>query len=61
MNWMFTTYSAKGKQRSAERYYDTYPTEQIIAEVAPRIAKLAAKDSALFSCSAGEPPTSRST
>lgn len=43
--WEFKVYSGKGKQRSAERYYDTSPLEAIKALP---IEALAAKDCALF-------------
>jgi ParB-like chromosome segregation protein Spo0J len=43
--WLFHTYSGKGKQRSAERYYDPMTLEAI--KMLP-IEKLAAKDCALF-------------
>ena len=46
--WEFTTYSGKGKQRSAERHYDTWPLERIIKVMAPLIKQLAADDCALF-------------
>jgi N6-adenosine-specific RNA methylase IME4 len=45
--WPFETYSDKGKQRSAERRYDCWPLEQIMA-FAPLIGRLAADDAALF-------------
>src|SRR5262249_52443214 len=44
--WKFETWSGKGKQRSAERYYDTWPLKRIIA-FASLIGRLAAPDSAL--------------
>ena len=44
--WKFKAYSNKGKQRSAERYYATWPPEQILA-MAPLIKQLAAPDCAL--------------
>jgi N6-adenosine-specific RNA methylase IME4/ParB-like chromosome segregation protein Spo0J len=43
--WEFHTYSGKGKQRSAERYYDVSSIEALKALP---VAPLAAKDSALF-------------
>jgi N6-adenosine-specific RNA methylase IME4 len=43
--WTFEVYSGKGKQRSAERYYDTMKLEEI--KNLP-VAKIAAKDCALF-------------
>jgi N6-adenosine-specific RNA methylase IME4 len=45
--WPFEVYSGKGKQRSAERHYDTWPLERIMA-MAPLIAQLAAPDCALL-------------
>src|SRR5262249_12312142 len=45
--WEFEVYSGKGKQRSAERYYDTWSLERIIA-FAPVIGRLAAADCALL-------------
>jgi N6-adenosine-specific RNA methylase IME4 len=45
--WPFETYSGKGKQRSAERHYETWPLERIIA-FAPIIKRLAAPDCALL-------------
>ena len=45
--WAFETYSGKGKQRSADRRYDTWPLEPILA-MAPLIRKLAADDCALL-------------
>ena len=44
--WKFKAYSNKGKQRSAERYYATWPPERILA-MAPLIKQLAAPDCAL--------------
>jgi N6-adenosine-specific RNA methylase IME4 len=41
--WPFEVYSGKGKQRSADRHYDTWPLDQILA-MAPLIRKLAADD-----------------
>jgi N6-adenosine-specific RNA methylase IME4 len=41
--WEFEVYSGKGKQRSAERHYDTWPLERILA-MAPVIKQLAADD-----------------
>jgi N6-adenosine-specific RNA methylase IME4 len=41
--WPFEVYSGKGKQRSAERHYDTWPLERILA-MAPLIKQLAADD-----------------
>jgi N6-adenosine-specific RNA methylase IME4 len=43
--WSFKVYSGKGKERSAERYYDTMSLEEI--EALP-IQQLAAEDCALF-------------
>ena len=43
--WEFKVYSGKGKQRSAERHYDTSPLDAIKALP---VAALAAKDCALF-------------
>jgi N6-adenosine-specific RNA methylase IME4 len=43
--WPFEVYSGKGKQRSAERHYDTWPLEQIKALP---IKALAADDCALL-------------
>jgi hypothetical protein len=45
--WEYETYSGKGKQRSAERYYDTWPLDRILG-FAPVIRKLAAPDCALL-------------
>ena len=45
--WPFEAWSRKGKQRSAERHYETWPLERIIA-FAPLIGRLAADDCALF-------------
>jgi N6-adenosine-specific RNA methylase IME4 len=45
--WPFETYSGKGKQRSAERRYDCWSLERILA-FAPLIGRLAAADAALF-------------
>ena len=45
--WEFEAWSRKGKQRSAERYYETWPLERIIA-FAPIIGRLAAPDCALL-------------
>jgi N6-adenosine-specific RNA methylase IME4 len=45
--WPFETWSSKGKQRSAERHYETWPLERIIA-FAPLIGRLAAPDCALL-------------
>src|SRR5262249_14848943 len=45
--WPFEVYSDKGKQRSAERHYDTWPLERIMA-LAPLIRQLAADDCALL-------------
>jgi N6-adenosine-specific RNA methylase IME4 len=45
--WEFEVYSGKGKQRSAERYYDTWPLERI-KTFAPLIGRLAAPDCALL-------------
>jgi N6-adenosine-specific RNA methylase IME4 len=41
--WEYEAYSRKGNQRSAERYYDTWTLERILA-MAPLIRKLAADD-----------------
>jgi N6-adenosine-specific RNA methylase IME4 len=38
--WPFEVYSGKGKQRSADRHYDTWPIERIMG-MAPLIKKLA--------------------
>ena len=46
--WEFKVYSAKGKQRSAERYYDTWSLERIKAFAHDFIPRLAAKDCALL-------------
>jgi N6-adenosine-specific RNA methylase IME4 len=46
--WPYETYSGKGKQRSAERHYDTWPLEKIRDFAAHYIPRLAAKDCALF-------------
>jgi N6-adenosine-specific RNA methylase IME4 len=43
--WPFQTYSEKGKQRSAERHYDTWSLERIKALP---VGQLAASDCALF-------------
>ena len=43
--WEFKVYSGKGKQRSAERHYDTKPLEAI--KELP-VTQLAADDCALF-------------
>jgi N6-adenosine-specific RNA methylase IME4 len=48
--WLFRTYSQPGKQRSAERYYDCMPLDEIKALP---IGQLAADDCALFLCSVG--------
>jgi N6-adenosine-specific RNA methylase IME4 len=45
--WPFETWSHKGKQRSAERHYQTWPLERIL-EFATIIGQLAADDCALF-------------
>jgi N6-adenosine-specific RNA methylase IME4 len=45
--WEFEAWSRKGKQRSAERYYETWPLERIFA-FAPIIGRLAAPDCALL-------------
>jgi N6-adenosine-specific RNA methylase IME4 len=50
--WQFEVYSGKGKQRSAERYYDCWPLERILA-MAPLIERLAADDCALMLWSIG--------
>jgi N6-adenosine-specific RNA methylase IME4 len=44
--WPFEVYSGKGKQRSADRHYDTWPLERILA-LAPVIKRLAA-DNCVF-------------
>jgi N6-adenosine-specific RNA methylase IME4 len=46
--WQFEVYSGKGKQRSAERHYDTWPLERIKEFAANYITRLAAKDCALL-------------
>ena len=46
--WEFEVYSGKGKQRSAERHYDTWPLERIKAFAREFIPRLAAKDCALL-------------
>jgi N6-adenosine-specific RNA methylase IME4 len=46
--WPFATYSAKGKQRSAERHYDTMTIDEIKAFAANYIPRLAAPDCALL-------------
>src|SRR5262245_22151051 len=48
----FETYSGEGKQRSAERYYDTEGIAELKA-MAPLIQALAAKDCALFYWTSG--------
>jgi N6-adenosine-specific RNA methylase IME4 len=45
--WSFEAYSGKGKQRAADRYYDTQSLAEIKA-LGARIAALAAPDCALF-------------
>jgi hypothetical protein len=45
--WEFEAYSEKGKQRSAERYYETWPLERILG-MAPLIKELAAANCALL-------------
>jgi N6-adenosine-specific RNA methylase IME4 len=45
--WPFDAWSKKGKQRSAERHYETWPLDRIIA-FAPLIGHLAAPNCALF-------------
>ena len=45
--WPFEVYSGKGKQRSADRHYDTWPLERILA-LAPLIQQLAADDCVLL-------------
>jgi N6-adenosine-specific RNA methylase IME4 len=45
--WAFDTYSGKGKQRSADRHYDTWSMQRVLA-MAPLIQKLAATDCALM-------------
>jgi N6-adenosine-specific RNA methylase IME4 len=45
--WPFEVYSGKGKQRSAERHYDTMSLAEIMA-MAPLIARLAAPDCVLL-------------
>jgi N6-adenosine-specific RNA methylase IME4 len=44
-SWLFEAYSGKGKQRSAERHYDTLPLDEIKALP---VARLAADDCALL-------------
>jgi N6-adenosine-specific RNA methylase IME4 len=46
--WRFEVYSGKGKQCSAERYYDTWPLERIKAFARDFIPRLAAKNCALL-------------
>jgi N6-adenosine-specific RNA methylase IME4 len=46
--WEFETYSGKGKQRSAERYYDTRSLEWNKEFAAKYIPRLAAKDCVLL-------------
>lgn len=46
--WSFEVYSGKGKQRAADRYYDTADMDWLTKEFAPRVARLAADSSALF-------------
>jgi N6-adenosine-specific RNA methylase IME4 len=46
--WGFETYSGKGKQRSADRRYDTWSLERITAFAREFIPRLAAKDCALL-------------
>jgi N6-adenosine-specific RNA methylase IME4 len=48
----FETYSDEGKQRSAERYYDTPALDQLIA-MGPLVRSLAAPDCALFFWTSG--------
>jgi N6-adenosine-specific RNA methylase IME4 len=48
----FDTYSGEGKQRSAERYYDTMVIDDLKA-MGPLIQPLAAKDCALFYWTSG--------
>ena len=48
----YITYSSKGKQRSAERYYDTMDVAELKA-MAPLIQELAAKDCALLYWTSG--------
>lgn len=50
--WRFKTYSDKGKQRSAERYYDTMSVAELTA-MARAIQALAAKDCALLYWTSG--------
>jgi N6-adenosine-specific RNA methylase IME4 len=45
--WSFEAYSGKGKQRAADRYYDTQRLDDIAA-MAPHVMALAADDCALF-------------
>jgi N6-adenosine-specific RNA methylase IME4 len=46
--WGFKTYSGKGKQRSADRRYDTWSLDRITAFAREFIPRLAAKDCALL-------------
>ena len=46
--WPFEVYSGKGKQRSAERHYDTWELERVKAFAAEFIPRLAAPDCALL-------------
>ena len=48
----YTTYSGKGKQRSAERYYDTMSVAELAA-MAPVIQALAGRDCALLYWTSG--------
>ena len=45
--WEFKVYSGKGKQRSAERHYDTMTIDDIKA-LGEKVDRLAAEDAALF-------------
>jgi N6-adenosine-specific RNA methylase IME4 len=50
----YTTYSGKGKQRSADRYYDTMDVAELLKALEPSlIQKLAAKDCALLFWTSG--------
>jgi N6-adenosine-specific RNA methylase IME4 len=46
--WPYETYSAKGKQRSAERHYETWSLDRIKAFAADFFPRLALPDYALF-------------
>jgi hypothetical protein len=45
--WEFKVYSGKGKQRSAERHYDTWPLERIATFAREWLPRLAAKRTAV--------------